>query len=229
MWFPLHDLKAAEACSPFVLPELGFAFNALEPYIDAQTMEIHYRKHHQAYIDNLNKAIAESPPIWSHKSLAELLHAHGRLDSLGTHRPDDLPTKLRMAVRNQGGGHYNHSLFWQILTPGGESKPSGALATALERAFGSFGGFRKQFNQGALGRFGSGWEWLCQDPSGKLVFFSTANQDCPLSDGYNPLMGIDVWEHAYYLKYQNRRADYLEAIWNVLNWTAIGKRYNKPS
>lgn len=224
-FLPPSVASAAEVAAPFVLPPLGFDFKALEPHIDATTMEIHHDKHHKAYVDNLNKAISEAPPEWSRKSLAELLYLHGPNGTAAGERPEDMPAKLRAAVRNQGGGHYNHSLFWQVITPGGENRPSGAMAAAINKQFGDFETFRKQFTEGALGRFGSGWEWLSQDSTGKLKLHSTANQDCPVSDGLNPLFGIDVWEHAYYLHYQNRRADYLAAIWDILNWTTISKRF----
>ena len=212
-YLPMRGVRAAVTTPPFELPKLNYSYTALEPHVDALTMEIHYSKHHKAYVDNLNKALASAPGAWSQWSLTDLLT-----------RSKDLPESLRSAVRNQGGGHYNHCLYWDILTPGGPSKPSGALAHAIDKSFGSFENFGKEFTAGAMARFGSGWEWLVQNSAGEVKILSTANQDCPLSDGLTPLLGVDVWEHAYYLKYQNRRADYLAAIWKAVNWTAVGQR-----
>lgn len=211
---PIGAASAAVTTPPFELPKLGYAYGALEPHIDATTMEIHYGKHHKAYVDNLNKALAANPGAWSKWSLDDLLT-----------KIRELPETLRGPVVNHGGGHYNHCLYWEILTPGGSAKPSGALAQAIDKSYGSFEAFAKEFTQGAMGRFGSGWEWLCQDPSGQIKVLSTANQDCPLTAGLTPLLGVDVWEHAYYLKYQNRRAEYLEAIWKIINWSVVEKRF----
>ena len=205
---------AFSADPPFTLPKLPYAYDALEPYIDAQTMQIHHDRHHQAYIDNLNKAVGGDPSL-SKLSVEELL---GRLDNL--------PAAIRTQVRNQGGGHSNHSLFWQILAPASKSgKPSGALTAALNRTFGSQDKFEEQLRSAALGVFGSGWAWLSLDSSGKLRLDTAPNQDSPLLSKRRPLLGIDVWEHAYYLKYQNRRADYLAAIVHVINWEFVSQRY----
>jgi Fe-Mn family superoxide dismutase len=196
----------------FILPTLPYALTALEPYIDARTMEIHHGKHHNAYVTNLNGALAGKPEeSESIESICKNI------------------SKFSAAVRNNGGGHYNHSLFWQIMGPGGEGKPTGALADAINSAFGSFEEFQKQFNTAAASRFGSGWAWLVKDTNGKLVITSTANQDNPLMDiaevKGTPVLGLDVWEHAYYLHYQNRRPDYLAAWWNVVNWNEVAKRF----
>lgn len=196
---------------PFALPPLGYSFDALEPWVDARTMEIHHDKHHAAYVDNLNAALGRiGDPALSGAELPWLL-AH----------LDKVPEGERQAVRNHGGGHANHSLFWKLLQPGGAREPSGDLARALERGFGSLDGFRKAFSDAAAKRFGSGWAWLSVQPGGGLVVHSTANQDSPVSDGLRPLLGIDVWEHAYYLKYQNRRPEYIQAFWEVVNWDAV--------
>ncbi len=196
----------------FELAPLPYAFAALEPYIDAKTMEIHHDKHHATYITNLNTALANSADLQG-KSVEDLVK---NLSSL--------PDAVRTAVRNNGGGHLNHSIFWQQLTPGG-SQPSGALLDALNSTFGSLDTLKDQFNKAGLGRFGSGWAWLVVDGSGKLAVVSTANQDNPITDGASPILGVDVWEHAYYLNYQNRRADYLKAIWNVINWNDVSARF----
>ena len=206
--------KAAEP--PFTLPKLPYAYDALEPYIDAETMRIHHDKHHQAYVDNLNKAVASDPAL-SKMTVDELLR-----------RLDTLPASVRMAVRNQGGGHANHSLFWQTLCPASKSgRPSGAFAAALARTFGSQQTFEEQLHAAAAGVFGSGWAWLSLDPDGKLVLDTAPNQDSPLLVRRTPLLGIDVWEHAYYLKYQNRRADYLGAFVHVINWDFVSQRYSE--
>lgn len=196
----------------FELAPLPYAFAALEPYIDARTMEIHHDKHHGAYITNLNNALANYPDLQA-RSVEELVKG---LNSV--------PEAVRTAVRNNGGGHLNHQVFWQQLTPGGGA-PSGKLLDALNSTFGSLDNLKDQFNKAGLGRFGSGWAWLVVDGSGKLTITSTANQDNPVSDGVSPILGVDVWEHAYYLHYQNRRADYLKAIWNVINWNDVAKRF----
>ncbi len=200
----------------FSLPPLPYAPDTLEPYIDKTTMEIHHGKHHQAYVTNLNKAL-ESAPDLAHKSLPELLANNCAI----------VPENIRTAVRNNGGGHANHSMFWTIMgAPGGASAPSGALADAITSAFGSFDTFKEKFNAAATTRFGSGWAWLL-NKGGKLEVTSTANQDSPLMEGVEPLMGLDVWEHAYYLKYQNRRPEYIGAWWSVVNWAEIEKRFGK--
>ncbi len=188
----------------YTLPKLAYSFDALEPHIDARTMEIHYTKHHQAYVDNLNKVLLEFPEV-AEKKLEDLL---ADLESV--------PEKIRMAVRNHGGGHFNHSFFWKILSAKGGA-PTGKLKEMIEKEFGSFEKFKEQFSLAAMGRFGSGWAWLSL-AEGKLMIHSTANQDTPLAEGKKPILGLDVWEHAYYLKYQNRRADYVAAWWNVVNW-----------
>ncbi len=197
----------------YTLPSLPYAYDALEPHIDARTMEIHHTKHHQAYINKVNDAIAGTE--WESKTVEELVASL-----------DQVPESIRTAVRNHGGGHANHSLFWTIMKPGGGGTPSGELASAIDAAFGSFDDFRKQFSTAAATRFGSGWAWLSVD-GGKLVVESTANQDSPLSAGRTPILGIDVWEHAYYLKYQNRRPEYIDAFWNVINWDEVARRFSE--
>lgn len=196
----------------YELPPLPYAYDALEPYIDARTMEIHHTKHHQAYITNLNGAIEKHPELAT-KSLEDLLRDLNAV-----------PEDIRTVVRNHGGGTWNHSLFWVIMSPKGGGAPSGELAKAIEAAFGSFDAFKAEFEKAANGRFGSGWAWLVLR-QGQLAVVSTANQDNPLSEGMIPLMGIDVWEHAYYLKYQNRRAEYVSNWWNVVNWDEVARRF----
>ena len=196
----------------FELPKLPYAVDALEPYIDAQTMTLHHDKHHQTYVTNLNGAIDEHPELAS-KSLEDLL-----MDL------NAVPEDIRMVVRNHGGGTWNHSMFWEIMGPKAGGAPGGELAKAIDAAFGSFDAFKAEFEKAANGRFGSGWAWLVKKGSG-LAIVSTPNQDNPMSDGSTPIMGIDVWEHAYYLKYQNRRAEYVTNWWNVLNWDAVAARY----
>ncbi len=198
---------------PFKLPDLGYAKDALEPHIDAQTMEIHHGKHHGAYVNNLNAALEKHPELHSW-SIEDLLTKIAQV-----------PEDIRTAVRNNGGGHHNHTLFWDILTPGGAKEPTGKLAEAINATFGSFEELKTKMTQAGLTRFGSGWSWLVKDKDGKLHVYSTANQDSPLMEGHTPLLGIDVWEHAYYLKYQNRRPDYLAAIWNVINWDKVASRF----
>jgi superoxide dismutase, Fe-Mn family len=193
------------------LPSLPYDFAALEPHIDAQTMQIHHGKHHAAYVNNLNAALEKHAALQS-KTPEDLIR---NLTAV----PDD----VRTAVRNNGGGHVNHTMFWQIMGPGKGGAPSGAIADAINGAFGSFDAFKEQMNKGGVGRFGSGWVWLVES-GGKLAVESTANQDNPMMDGKKPIFGIDVWEHAYYLKYQNRRPDYLAAWWNVVNWDEVNKR-----
>ena len=194
------------------LPALPYAFNALEPHIDARTMEIHHDKHHATYIANLNKALEGHAGLQG-KSVDDLLRGLA-----------SLPESIRGAVRNNGGGHANHTMFWEIMGPGKGGAPSGALGDAINSTFGDFETFKKQVNDAGVKRFGSGWAWLI-DAGGKLVIESTANQDSPLMEGKKPILGVDVWEHAYYLKYQNRRPDYLAAWWNVVNWDAVAKRF----
>lgn len=194
------------------LPALPYAFDALEPYIDAQTMEIHHGRHHQTYVNNLNAALDKHPELYE-KSVEELI---SDLNAV--------PEDIRTAVRNNGGGHANHSLFWQIMSPNGGGEPSGALAEAIKKTFGSFEQFKEKFTQAAIGRFGSGWAWLVVN-NGQLEIMSTPNQDSPLMEGKTPILGLDVWEHAYYLKYQNRRPDYVNAFYNVINWDEVARRY----
>jgi Fe-Mn family superoxide dismutase len=198
---------------PFELPELGYSHEALEPHIDARTMEIHHGKHHAAYTAKLNGAVEGHADLHG-KSADELLADI-----------DGLPESIRGAVRNNGGGYVNHALFWDVMTPGGASASSGDLADAIDAAFGSLGDFKAKLEAAAAGQFGSGWGWLCVDAGGALQCFSTANQDSPLMQGMTPVLGVDVWEHAYYLNYQNRRPDYLSAFWNVVNWDVVGQRY----
>ncbi len=200
---------------PFTLPPLPYAPDALEPHIDKMTMEIHHGKHHATYVTNLNKAL-ESAPDLANKPIEELL----------ANNLSAVPENIRTAVRNNGGGHANHSMFWQIMGPHSGGAPSGQAADAIKSTFGSFDTFKEKLNAAGLGRFGSGWAWLVKKGGG-LEITSTPNQDSPLMEGLHPIMGVDVWEHAYYLKYQNRRADYLAAWWNVLNWNAIAERFNK--
>lgn len=199
---------------PFTLPPLPYAPDALEPYIDKATMEIHHGKHHAAYVTNLNKAL-ESAPELADKPIEELL-----ANNCGA-----VPEAIRTAVRNNGGGHINHSMFWQIIGPHVGGPPIGNLAQAIISTFGGFDQFKEKFNAAATTRFGSGWAWLIGS-AGKLEITSTANQDSPVMEGKQPIMGLDVWEHAYYLKYQNRRPEYIAAWWNVVNWTEVEKRFN---
>ena len=198
---------------PHTLPPLTYAYNALEPHIDAKTMEIHHTKHHQAYIDKLNAALASHPEL-SGKTVEELLKDLNAI-----------PEDIRTAVRNHGGGHYNHSLFWKIMGPSAGGTPTGKLADAINSKFGNFDKFKEEFNNAAISRFGSGWAWLSMDKSGNLVLTSSANQDCPLSEGLTPILGLDVWEHAYYLNYQNRRPEYITNWWNVVNWEEVNKNF----
>ena len=195
------------------LPALPYAYDALEPHIDAKTMEIHHSRHHQTYINNLNAALADLPELAA-LPLEALL---ARIDSL--------PAQVQGAVRNHGGGHANHSLFWQVMSPQGGGEPDGELATAMERDLGGLKAFKQAFTQAALSRFGSGWAWLVVDGRGKLQVVSSANQDSPLMEGLTPILGLDVWEHAYYLKYQNKRPDYIAAFYNVIDWDEVARRY----
>jgi superoxide dismutase, Fe-Mn family len=197
----------------YTLPPLPYDFGALEPHIDARTMEIHYTKHHQTYVTNLNNALKDHADLQS-KTIEDLI---GKLDAI--------PESIRTAVRNNGGGHANHSLFWQIMKPGGGGEPTGPLADAITSDLGGVAAFKDALTKAAIGRFGSGWAWLIVGKDGKLVVNSTPNQDSPLFEGLTPVLGLDVWEHAYYLKYQNRRADYIAAWWNTLNWGEIERRF----
>ena len=194
------------------LPSLPYAADALEPHVDAQTMQIHHGKHHQAYVTNLNAAVEKAPELatWSVDDLCR--------------RINDVPDAVRTAVRNNGGGHWNHSLFWQLMSPSGGGEPTGALGSAITASFGSFSTFKEQLQAAGIGRFGSGWAWVVAD-GGTLSISSTPNQDNPMMEGKQAILGVDVWEHAYYLKYQNRRADYLAAWWNVVNWTEVAHRF----
>jgi superoxide dismutase, Fe-Mn family len=196
---------------PYEVPPLPYGYDALEPHIDEQTMKLHHDKHHQAYVDKANAALEGTE--WADKDVEEVLKD---LSSL----PDD----IRTAVRNNAGGHANHSFFWQIMGPDGGGAPDGDLASAIDDAFGSFDSFKDELKAAGVNRFGSGWSWLVHDGSG-LAVLSTANQDSPVTDGQTPLLGVDVWEHAYYLKYQNRRPDYIDAWWNVVNWAEVAKRF----
>ncbi|MBA3954515.1 superoxide dismutase [Candidatus Dependentiae bacterium] len=199
----------------FILPPLPYAFDALEPYIDARTMELHYTKHHQKYVDELNAALSKHPEL-------EKLSLQDMLKHL-----DKVPEDIRTAVRNNGGGHENHSMFWLLMTKNGGREPKGKVKQEIERYFGSFEKFKELFDAAAKTRFGSGWAWLSLDATGKLLVTSTANQDNPLSEGLTPILGLDVWEHAYYLHYQNRRPDYVTAWWHVVNWSQVEENYTK--
>jgi superoxide dismutase, Fe-Mn family len=197
----------------FELPPLPYSPDALEPHIDSQTMQIHHGKHHNAYVTNLNKALEGQADLQS-KSIEDLLAS---LDSI--------PESIRTAVRNNGGGHANHTMFWQLMTPGGSKEPTGDVAKALNAAFGDFAAFKEKFAAAGVGRFGSGWAWLIAEPGGGVSITSTPNQDTPLMEKKKPILGLDVWEHAYYLKYQNRRPDYITAWWNVVNWDVVAQNY----
>ena len=196
---------------PYEVPPLPYDYAALEPHVDEATMRVHHDKHHQAYVDKVNAALDGTE--WADKPIADVI-AH----------LSQIPDDKRTAVRNNGGGHYNHSLFWEWLSPDGGGEPDGALADAIGSAFGSFSDFQDQLKNAGVNQFGSGWAWLVHDGSG-LAVLSTANQDNPITDGKTPLFGVDVWEHAYYLKYQNRRPDYLDAVWNVVNWSKVAEAY----
>ncbi|MGH7500451.1 MAG: superoxide dismutase [Longimicrobiales bacterium] len=198
---------------PFALPDLPYETNALEPHIDARTMQIHHDKHHAAYTSKLNEALEKHTALHG-KTIEEILHAI-----------DKVPDAIRTAVRNNGGGYANHDLFWSIMKAGGGGKPSGALASAIDAKFGSFDEFRNRLTAAAAGQFGSGWGWLVVDGSGALDVYATPNQDSPYMKGHTPILGVDVWEHAYYLNYQNRRPDYLAAWWNTVNWAEVEKRH----
>lgn len=196
----------------FELPKLGYEYAALEPYIDKKTMEIHYSKHHATYVDKLNDGLKNEPDLRK-KPIVELLRGL-----------ETLPNTVKTIVQNHGGGHYNHSFFWQTMNPSGADKPQNRLNDAIEVTFGGYDDFKSKFTEVALSRFGSGWAWLVFN-AGKLETYSTANQDCPLMEGKTPILGLDVWEHAYYLKYQNRRPDYIENWWNVINWDIVSSRF----
>jgi superoxide dismutase, Fe-Mn family len=206
------ELTAA-APATFKLPSLTYATNALEPHIDRRTMEIHHDKHHAAYVTNLNKAIAKYPNLQGKTAEALLKEL------------DRLPTEIRTAIRNNGGGHINHSMFWEIMSPKGGGQPSGKIGQAIATTFGSYAAFQQKFEEAGMKRFGSGWAWLVKDRAGKLQITTTPNQDSPIITGDQPILGNDLWEHAYYLNYQNRRADYLKAWWKVVNWAEIERRY----
>ncbi|GAB4194896.1 MAG: superoxide dismutase [Roseiflexaceae bacterium] len=199
----------------FELPPLPYDYSALEPHIDTQTMQIHHDKHHAAYVTNLNNALKDHADLQAH-SIEDLIR-----------NLNDLPEAVRTPVRNNGGGHANHTLFWEIMGPNGGGEPTGALADAINQTFGDFATLKQQINDAGVKRFGSGWSWLVMDKNGKLSVVSTANQDSPLTDGLTPLLGVDVWEHAYYLKYQNRRPDYLAAWWNTVNWEKVSERFGR--
>jgi len=198
----------------YTLPDLPYAYDALEPHIDEETMRLHHDKHHAAYITKTNAALENHPEL-AELSIVELME---KLDSV--------PEDIRTAVRNNGGGHANHTLFWEVLSPNGGGQPSGDLAKAIEDAFGGFEEFKEKFNETAAGRFGSGWAWLVVS-DGKLEVMDTLNQDSPHTEGKTPVLGLDVWEHAYYLNYQNKRPDYIQAFWNVVNWDEVEKRFNE--
>jgi superoxide dismutase, Fe-Mn family len=197
----------------FSLPDLPYAYDALEPHIDARTMEIHHTKHHQTYVNNLNAALEKAPDVRS-DDIDQLLRNF-----------DTIPEEIRTAVRNNGGGHANHSLFWRIMGPDGGGEPGGAVGEAIRSAFGDFGSFREKFANAAKGRFGSGWAWLVVGDGRQVQVTDTANQDSPLMSGQTPILGLDVWEHAYYLHYQNRRPDYIDAWWNVVDWAEVNRRF----
>ncbi|GGA57027.1 superoxide dismutase [Mn] [Kroppenstedtia guangzhouensis] len=200
----------------FELPALPYATDALEPHFDKETMEIHHGRHHKTYVDKLNGALEGQAATLQEMSIEDLMK-----------NIDQVPENIRTAVRNNGGGHANHSLFWKVLSPQGGGQPTGELAAAINDAFGSFEKFQEQFTNAAVGRFGSGWAWLVLDKDGSLAVTSTPNQDNPLMEGLQPILGLDVWEHAYYLKYQNKRPDYIKAFWNVVNWDEVGRRYQE--
>lgn len=197
----------------YTLPILTYAFDALEPFIDTQTMNIHYSKHHQAYVDNVNAALAKYPEV----AEIELLELLKDLDKV--------PADIRGAVRNNGGGHINHTMFWEVMAPNGKKEPTGALLSEIEKTFGTLSSMKEQFATAAKTRFGSGWAWLVVTADNELKIVSTANQDNPVSEGLTPILGLDVWEHAYYLKYQNRRPEYIEQWWNVVNWDVVERNF----
>jgi Fe-Mn family superoxide dismutase len=201
---------------PYEVPDLPYDYDALEPHIDEETMRVHHDKHHQAYVDKANAALEGTE--WADKSVEEVLQSLG-----------DLPSDKQGPVRNNAGGHYNHTLFWESMSPDGGGEPSGDLASAIESKFGSFDDFKAAFKEAGIGQFGSGWAWLVADGSGGVDLAKTPNQDTPLSDGKTPLLGCDVWEHAYYLKYQNKRPDYIDAWWNTVDWDKVAERFSSAS
>jgi Fe-Mn family superoxide dismutase len=211
----VSEVGAGEVKLGYTLPKLPYAFNALEPHIDAKTMEIHHDRHHAAYIENLKKALASHPELLKKDPITLLREI------------DDVPTDIRQAVINNGGGHVNHSFFWQMMAPKAGGSPKGDVSKGIEKSFGSFDAFKTQFADAGMKRFGSGWAWLIAEPGGKLSIISTANQDSPYMEGQSPILGLDVWEHAYYLKHQNKRADYIAAWWNVVNWDFVNELYAK--
>ncbi len=215
--FAARESLAADAPAPFALPPLSYAVDALEPHLDAQTMQIHHDKHHAAYVTNLNKAVADKPAL-AGQSVEALLKDLSAV-----------PEAIRAAVRNHGGGHANHALFWQLLKKNDGALPQGELAQAIDGKFGSFAAFQEKLTDAAMKQFGSGWAWLSLDANKQLGVEATANQDSPLSAGRTPLLGVDVWEHAYYLKYQNRRVDYVGAFFKVINWDFVSERYQKAT
>lgn len=212
----------------FKLPKLNYEYNALEPHFDTQTMEIHHTKHHQTYVDNLNKAMdtlkEENADLYNELHERTAMDENKGLESI-LQNLDRLPDSIKTAIRNNGGGHLNHSFFWQTLAAEAQNQPEGELAKAIDSQFGNLDNFKEQFKAAALGRFGSGWAWLVKNKAGGLEIVSTANQDSPVSDGLIPIIGLDVWEHAYYLKYQNRRADFVDAYWSVLDWAVAEKNF----
>ena len=213
--FNTHNSLVARAQGEFTLPPLPYAYDALSEYIDAETMTLHHDKHHASYVENLNEAIALHPELGG-MTIEELLS-----------NLDEIPEDIQTTVRNNGGGHANHTMFWSIMTPDSSGEPTGAIAEAIDDTFGDFETFQQEFNDAGKNQFGSGWAWLILDSDGNLAVTNTANQDSPISDGSYPIMGNDVWEHAYYLKYQNKRADYLDAWWNVVNWDEVNQRFER--
>lgn len=212
---PSVQTKAQQNAIAFQVPPLPYDYNALEPHIDARTMQFHHDKHHAAYVKNLNDAVSKYPQL------------NGKTAEALLRDLNNVPQEIRTTVRNNGGGHVNHSMFWQIMKPSGGGEPTGAIASAINKSFGNFAAFKQQFNEAGTKQFGSGWVWLVRTKEGVLQVMSTPNQDSPLIEGYYPIMGNDVWEHAYYLMYQNRRADYLNAWWNVINWDEVNKRFEQ--
>lgn len=211
--FELTETMKVDLGKPYILPRLGYAYDALEPYIDAKTMQIHYTKHHQAYVDNLNKTLKDYPNLLGLP-----------LEYLLTHL-NQVPKEIRTDVKNFAGGNYNHTIFWKMMSPS-ESKPSKVIEDEIKKYFGSFEEFKEKFNTVARKVFGSGYAWLCIDSNGKMIILESKDQDTPLTDGFIPILGIDVWEHAYYLKYQNRRVDFVDAWWNVVNWKQVQENYD---
>jgi Fe-Mn family superoxide dismutase len=211
--FLVSQVEAAQAAGPITLPKLPYAYDALEPHIDARTMEIHHDKHHAAYVDNLNKALAAHPELQQIRPVKLLQDI------------EKVPADIRQAVINNGGGHVNHSLFWQMMAPNAGGEPNGDVAKAIANTFGTFDQCKATLSDAGMKRFGSGWAWLIVEPNNQLAVISTANQDSPIMAGQRPILGVDVWEHAYYLKYQNMRADYIKAWWNVVNWDFVNELY----